>query len=477
MSAVTIRDAMTDPALFGGQFGGESFLAWRALLCGFYGLPLSPEELKVWRKITGQRWAPDTAAEELWMAIGRRGGKSNATALLAVYEAAFKDYRDRLAPGEMSTVLVVAVDRKAARAIFRYVTGLLHSNPMLERMIVREDRESVELSNRTIIEVGTASFRSTRGMTYAFACIDEVAFLRSDDSANPDKEIIEAIRPGLATLGGRLVALSSPYARRGELWENYRRHYSKPGEILVAQAASRTMNPTLPQRVVDRAMARDEASAKAEFMGLFRSEIEGFVTREVIDACTVEGRHELPPVSDRTYHAYVDPAGGSGKDAMTLAISHREEETVVVDAIRVAKPPFSPEQVTQDFADLCKSYRCTSVTGDRYAGEFVREPFRKHGLEYHLSDRTASDQFRDLLPLLNSGRVELLDHKQSLSELLNLERRTSRSGKDSISHPVSGHDDAINAVSGAVLLAQGKPQAAGGILIPRRHRERFARHA
>lgn len=466
---VTIRDAMQDPALFGGQFGGESFTAWRALLAGFYGLKLEQSEYKAWRKIT-RRPAPVAPSEELWLAIGRRGGKSQATALLAVYEAAFKDYSDRLAPGEMATVLVVAVDRKAARAVFRYVTGLLRSNPMLERMIVREDRESVELSNRTIIEIGTASFRSTRGMTYAFACIDEIAFLRSDDSANPDKAIIEAIRPGLATLNGKLVALSSPYARRGELWEHHKRYFGKESEILVAQAPTAVMNPTLPARVIAQAYERDEASAKAEYGACFRSDVEGFVSREVIDACTIEGRHELPPVSDRTYHAYVDPAGGSGKDAMTMAIAHKEGESVVVDAIRVRKPPFSPEAVSEEFASLCKDYRCTSVTGDRYAGEYAREPFRKHGVDYHLSDRTASDQFRDLLPLLNSGRVELLDHKQSLAELLNLERRTSRAGKDTISHPANGHDDAINSVSGAVLLAHGKPKSNAAILIPRRRR-------
>ena len=99
---ITIRDLMTDPALFGEQFGGESWAAWRALLCGFYGLELSEDELTHWQALTGRQSAPEAAHDELWLAIGRRGGKSNMAALLAVFEACFRDHRDRLAPGEVA---------------------------------------------------------------------------------------------------------------------------------------------------------------------------------------------------------------------------------------------------------------------------------------------------------------------------------------------------------------------------------------
>src|SRR5690554_370394 len=97
---VTIVDAMTDPKLFGGIFGGDSFAAWRTLLAGFYGLDLDEEQAATWTTITGRSEAPQDAHDELWLVVGRRGGKSHCAALLAVYEAAFKDHRDKLAPGE-----------------------------------------------------------------------------------------------------------------------------------------------------------------------------------------------------------------------------------------------------------------------------------------------------------------------------------------------------------------------------------------
>ena len=116
---------------------------------------------------------------------------------------------------------------------------------------------------------------------------DECAFWLSDESANPDVEILNAARPALATTQGPLIAISSPYARRGALWETYRRHFGPEGDptILVAQGATRDFNPDLPQSIIDRAMERDPAAASAEYMAQFRTDVEGFITREAVEAC------------------------------------------------------------------------------------------------------------------------------------------------------------------------------------------------
>ena len=168
-------------------------------------------------------------------------------------------------------------------------------------------------------------------------------------------------------------------------------------------------------------------------------------------------RFELPPVSDRAYVAFVDPASGSGADAMTLAVAHyeaREGQTVaVLDALREARPPFSPEAIVAEFAALAQTYGVDRVTGDRYAGEWPREQFRKHGVAYQLSEPARSDLYRETLPLLNSGAVELLDHRRLRAQLAGLERRAGRGGRDSIDHAPGAHDDLANAAAGALLLA------------------------
>jgi hypothetical protein len=108
--------------------------------------------------------------------------------------------------------------------------------------------------------------------------------------------------------------------------------------------------------------------------------------------------------------------------------------------------------VIDDLASLLKSYRINKVTGDRYAGEFPRELFRKRDIHYVCADKPKSDLFRDLLPLLNSGSICLPKSDRLVSQLCGLERRTARSGKDSIDHGPGAHDDLANAVAGAANL-------------------------
>ena len=102
-----------------------------------------------------------------------------------------------------------------------------------------------------------------------------------------------------------------PYARRGALWETYKRHYGPNGDpaILVAQGATRDLNPDLPQSIIDRAMDRDAAAASAEYIAQFRTDVEAFITREAVEACTNAGVFERPPDRKHSYVGFVDPFG------------------------------------------------------------------------------------------------------------------------------------------------------------------------
>lgn len=455
---ITILDAIADAKLFAPWFRDQTtWAAWFAFLAAMFGLPLTEDQLVIYQRCTGRAAPPTEPANESWLICGRRAGKSFMLALAAVFLAAFRNYRTHLAPGERATVMVIATDRKQARVIFRYVRALLVNVPMLAKLIEREDRETFDLNNSVTIEVGTASFKSVRGYTIVAALCDEMAFWPTDDSAQPDYEILDALRPGMATIpGAMLLCASSPYARRGALWDAHRRHHGKDGDpILVWQADTRTMNCTVPQRVIDEATERDPASAAAEYGAQFRSDIESFVSREAVEACVALGVRERAPISGVTYAAFVDPSGGSA-DSMTLAIGHHADDVAVLDAMRERKPPFSPEDVVSEFAELLKSYRVTKVTGDRYAGEWPVERFREHGVTYEPAAKPKSDLYRDLLPSINSRKVDLLDDARLIAQLVGLERRTARGGRDSIDHPPGAHDDLANCAAGLVAaLASG----------------------
>jgi hypothetical protein len=186
---------------------------------------------------------------------------------------------------------------------------------------------------------------------------------------------------------------STPYGRKGVLYDGYRAYHSNDaGEALCWIAPTRTMNPCFDQQLIDEEMVKDEPRARAEYLAVFRRDIETFVSIEAIQACVSSGVLERPPLSDIRYHAFVDPSGGSS-DSMTLAVAHKEGDGVVLDAVREVKPPFSPESIVVEFSALLKSYRVGSVKGDRYAGEWPREQFRKCGVDYLPADRNKSELY------------------------------------------------------------------------------------
>ncbi len=151
------------------------------------------------------------------------------------------------------------------------------------------------------------------------------------------------------------------------------------------------------------------------------------------------------------YSAFVDPSGGSS-DSMTLAVAHAEPDgRAVLDAVREVRAPFSPAAVVSEFAVLLRIYGIASVKGDRYAGEWPRERFREHGVEYFPAELVKNEIYVNFLPMLNSGRVELLDHPRLIGQLCGLERRTARGGRDSIDPPPGAYDDVANAACGCLV--------------------------
>jgi hypothetical protein len=319
---MNILGAIDDPLLFGQHFRGDSWAPWRAFLAALFGLGLSDNQASIYRECTGRAESPRGPLNEAWLICGRRAGKSFILALIAVYLACFHDYRRYLAAGEVGTVMVIAADRRQARVIFRYIVGLLRGSEMLWRLVERESADQIELDNGVSIEVQTASYRSTRGYTVVAALCDELGFWATDDAADPDYAILDAIRPAMGTIpGAMLLCASSPYAQRGALFDAFRRYYGRDdAPALVWKAATREMNSTFPQATIDAAVERDPASAAAEYLAQFRTDVQGFVAREVVEGCVSRGVFERLPISGVGYYAFVDPSGGSS-DSMTLAIA------------------------------------------------------------------------------------------------------------------------------------------------------------
>ncbi len=451
---VTLLDAMRDPLLFGPFFRDPAtWRSWRVVIKALFGLPMTRHQRELYQELTGRTTPPTKPAKEAWIIAGRRGGKSYIAALIATYLAAFVDYTAFLSPGERGVVMLLATDRRQAQVLMKYVQAMLQEVPMLRRMITRIGAESVDLSSGVSIEVHTSSYRSVRGRTVICCVMDELAFFRSDESATPDYELAAAIRPAMSTIPtSLLLGISTPYSRRGLLWDSFDQHFGRDGDpVLVFRGSTQAFNPTVPESVIEQAYADDPAAAAAEYGAEWRSDLEAFLDPAWISAATPEGVYELPPKAGTSYIAYADPSGGS-QDSFGLGIAHAEGQRVVLDVARSWRPPFDPGVVVGECADVLKSYGLQRVTGDKYAAGFVVSAFQSAGIYYQQSERTTSDVFLQCLPLFATSAITLVDNRILLNELRQLERRTGQA-KDTVSHPSRGHDDVACACCGALLLA------------------------
>jgi hypothetical protein len=459
---MNIIEAIHNEQLFKNCFRDLStWKAWLTLLKALFALPMNEEDLELYRRCTGRNKPPRKQFKELWAVVARRGGKSFISAIVAVFLALFVDYKKYLAPGERDVVLVIAADRSQAQTILSYAKGILNIIAVFKQYIQTELKESIELSNGISIEVASCSFRLTRGRTLVCAIFDEVAFWRVE-GANPDKEILAAVRPAMATIPNSiLIVISSPYARYGILYETYQDYFGKEDdEILVWHADTRTMNPTIPQEFIDRETRKDPNAARSEYEGLFREDVETFLDPEIIKACaTIPGT--LSYQAHSVYQAFCDPSGGRA-DAFTLAIGSfkYEEKKFAVDLLKAWDPPFNPSEVVREIKDILLGYRINRITGDRYAASWVSEAFEKEGINYSQCEKTKSALYLAFEGYINTGQVDLPKDKLLITELTNLERRRGKSGKDHVDHPPRGQDDRANSIAGLVYLLKSLENSA-----------------
>ena len=348
--------------------------------------------------------------------------------------------------------------KEQANEIFRYLVGIFTTSSGFKPFLSGDPTaNTIRLTSRVEIQIRASSFRRARGFTAVAALIDEAAFLPSEDSAAPDAELITALEPSLATTGGMLVIISSAYARRGEVWEHYKNHFGPDGDprILVVKATSKQMNSTLSDAWIKRAYERDPVAAASEIGSEFRNDVSAYVSHELVTVATINGMAVIPPQAGRSYSGFVDAASGAGSDSMTMAIAFKDGDDFVLACVMEKAPPFDPEATVAEFCKTFDRYGVKAVRGDRWAAGFFEKAFNRHGISYEPSERSKSDLYKEVAPLLAAGQVKLLDNHRMRTQLLALERKVARGGRDTVDHPPRGHDDLINAACGALCGAAG----------------------
>jgi hypothetical protein len=451
---ISIDAALRDRNLLGAALGNaDSWRVWLVALKAAHGQRLDDEELTIFQQIAGGRQPPTKPVKEFWALCGRRSGKSRIASAIAAHAATLEEHR--LAPGEIGYVLSISPTVAQANTVFNYAKSFLERSRILRQEIDVDTRTEIRLKDNLAIATHAASFRSTRGRTLLTAILDEVAFFRDETSAQPDIEVYRALKPALETTGGMLVGISTPYRRVGLLHQKHRDHYGvNDDDVLVVSGPSTLFNPTLSASSIAKAIKDDPEAGASEWEATFRSDISSFLDElDVNAAIDLDRPTELPPQPHLTYRAFVDPSGGR-HDAMALAIAHSDKNSVVLDVVRYAKPPFDPVSVVNEFSQLLKDYGLSTVTGDNYSAAWCQTAFADNGVKYVLSELPKSRLALEALPLFTRRVVRIPNHARLIKELTLLERRTHVGGRDVVDHGRNGSDDLSNSMFGAMFGLQ-----------------------
>ncbi len=175
--------------------------------------------------------------------------------------------KGKLRPGEVATIMCIAVDREQAGIVANYIKAYFQEVAALAALVKTIDRDGVTLRNGVAIVVATNSYRSVRGRTILCAIFDEVAFWRSEDSATPDFEVAGAVAPGLARVpGSMLILISTAHKRSGLLYQKWKDYYGRnDDDVLVVRGTTLQFNPTFDAKIIARQIESDPQLYNAEY--------------------------------------------------------------------------------------------------------------------------------------------------------------------------------------------------------------------
>jgi hypothetical protein len=282
---MNIIGALHDSALFGASpaFANlETWKPWLAFLGAVYGLPLDAEGEALFCECTGRsRYDPPPGGwPEVVCIVGRQAGKTRICSLIVSYESALAP---KCKDGEQYALLLAQDWRSSIRASFSYVKALFDSGAILRRSVARTTADTLDLTSGMRVATYPCRPASIRGLRARVILLDELAYFRNSEGFATDKEMLVAARPALATTGGKLIAISSPYGQSGALWNLHRKHFGQDdSSTLIWKASAPKMNPTLPLDYLARMEQDDPEAYRLEVLGEFRAGLSTLLDPEAI---------------------------------------------------------------------------------------------------------------------------------------------------------------------------------------------------
>ena len=379
-----------------------------------------------------------------------------------------------LAPGELAFCVGCAPDKKTALQGYRYQAGAVGECPRLKRYVEGSiGSESFILrrpdGHRVSFEVLAASAggSSLRGRSYVSLLLDESSFFRDPTTGCVnDLELYRAGAPRIVT-GGRMLIISTAFARRGLLWDLIEKNYGAPTTCVAAIAPTLLVRPTEQNlRLYAEERERDEESADREFNCIALSVgTSDFIEPESIRQCTDDDLPlvTLPATGDATFSG-LDT--GFRRDPSALVVGHQRYSCPLLVAECFERKPelqgASPKVVLGEFAKRLKAHHCRSVSADQHYIQTVRDELPNYNVvECPPSLAFKLESFTHTRDLLRSRGVIIPGgNRRLISQLRDVQVRPLSGGGMQIFSPrrvgSGGHGDICSAF---VLMAWAANQS------------------
>lgn len=412
--------------------------------------------------------------------IGRRGGKTTLSSMLAIYCAIITNWKPYLQKTPFATVLVLSHSKEFSDEILEIVRTFIEASPVLKRLINIRKKNTANTMNLSVpfidkdkivysrvqIKVGAASSKTTRGIAACAVLCDEIAFWNLDENMKEtDEKIMRAVRPATKQFGKKafLIKLSSPGIKQGVLYNEYLKWQkgTLPKSYAVFKAPSWVWNTILPKEEFIEEWELDQDGFDTEYRANFVDSLSNFILPEFVDMAVVKGRTFQPPEGKNApvaYRAAIDAA--YKKDAFTFSVvgifENRVKQYVLKGWEGSKKNPVQAKEVAEYIRTICKEYGIDEVAADQYSFEPLREIFSQYGIS--LVEKTFTLTFKkqiyfNLKRLIHSQQIDLLDHEKLAKEIKELVIEQTGSGQIRIGHPPGGSDDYSDSTAISAYLA------------------------
>lgn len=435
-------------------------------------------EVELYEAMTDSEYVEELARarNRINLIIGRRGGKTTLSAMLALFCAVRTNWRPYLTKTPAATVAILSHTKELSEEILEIIRGLVEESPVLRRLqdLSKKDTQTtfnlrvpflvdnpkkpgtVKLEwSRVQIKVGAASKRTIRGRAICAMLCDEIAFWNLDENSKErDDDILRAARPSLLQFKDKslLIKLSSPGIKQGVLYNEWLKRHDLPDSYVTFKAPSWVWNTILDEAAFREEYEVDPQGFATEFRADFVDSISNFILPEFVDLCTIRGVTFLPPEDHKkgnvTYAAAIDAAFKGDRFAFTLlgqdGNTGKVKQYVVHTWEGSRKNPVKSKDVAQFIRNVCKQYRIARVFADQYAFQPLREIFADFGIT--LEENPFTNQFKrkiyfNLKKLVHNQQIDLLDHEILKTEVKQLQVEQTATGMVRIGHPPGGKDD------------------------------------